>query len=312
MSNGEKEEIIELTEVVDESPRPEEKKGEKASFGPADEPGEGQSHQREAMQSPPEGISPVMAIPDWEKSPAPVIEQSVAKDEPREVEQAKPSFYDYESEIRSLREALNARAERWLATEGIQVLHQISREMIPRIAQELFGREIEKLKEEVEKVRAEKEALSAGAQQWLDSEGLQVLNQGVREVIPRIAREVLDKETEKVQGVVEEVRSLKEALKVKAEQWLGSEGAEVLNQGARELLPGIAEKILQDEIEKLQAQVEKVGVLIEELNVKAKGWFASEGARILERAAGEMFPRIAEDILRQEIEKLKTEAEEKA
>ena len=46
------------------------------------------------------------------------------------------------------------------------------------------------------------------------------------------------------------------------------------------------------------------------LTVKAEEWMASEGVRVLERVAREMFPRIAEGVLRREIEKLKAEIKE--
>ena len=45
----------------------------------------------------------------------------------------------------------------------------------------------------------------------------------------------------------------------------------------------------------------------ESLKVGAGEWMASEGVRILEQVAREMFPRIAREVLRQEIEKLKAE-----
>ena len=47
------------------------------------------------------------------------------------------------------------------------------------------------------------------------------------------------------------------------------------------------------------------------LTVKAEEWMASEGVRVLERVAREMFPRIAEGVLRREIDKLKAEMKEK-
>jgi hypothetical protein len=47
------------------------------------------------------------------------------------------------------------------------------------------------------------------------------------------------------------------------------------------------------------------------LKARAEEWMASEGVRILERVAREMFPKIAEDVLRKEIEKLKAEVKEK-
>jgi hypothetical protein len=47
------------------------------------------------------------------------------------------------------------------------------------------------------------------------------------------------------------------------------------------------------------------------LKVRAEEWLASEGVKVLERVAREMFPRIAEAVLRKEIDKLKTEIKEK-
>ena len=40
-------------------------------------------------------------------------------------------------------------------------------------------------------------------------------------------------------------------------------------------------------------------------------WMASEGVKVLERVAREMFPRIAEAVLRKEIDKLKAEIKER-
>jgi len=47
------------------------------------------------------------------------------------------------------------------------------------------------------------------------------------------------------------------------------------------------------------------------LKVSAEEWMASEGVKVLERVAREMFPRIAEAVLRKEIDKLKAEIKEK-
>ena len=47
------------------------------------------------------------------------------------------------------------------------------------------------------------------------------------------------------------------------------------------------------------------------LKAGAEEWVASEGVRVLERVAREMFPKIAEEVLRKEIEKLKAEVKEK-
>lgn len=240
-----------------------------------------------------------------------IIELTEVVEESSSSAETPPSFEDYEAEVRALREALNARAERWLATEGVQVLNQGVREMIPRIAEEGMEKEIEKFKAEVEKIRTLQEALSAKVEQWLDSEGLQVLNQRVREMIPPIAKEVLEKETERLQGEVEGIRAQKEALNTRAERWLAAEGLQVLDQRAREMIPRIAAEAFGKEIEKLQAEVEKMQAQKEALQMKTEEWMASDGIRVLERVAREMFPLIATEVLRQEIEKLKVDAEEK-
>ena len=44
---------------------------------------------------------------------------------------------------------------------------------------------------------------------------------------------------------------------------------------------------------------------------RVEKWVAQDGAQILERVAREVFPRVAEEIIRKEIEKLKKEAEER-
>lgn len=49
----------------------------------------------------------------------------------------------------------------------------------------------------------------------------------------------------------------------------------------------------------------------EAMLARVEKWAAQEGVRVLERVAREIFPGIAEDMLRKEIEKLKAEAEEK-
>ncbi len=47
------------------------------------------------------------------------------------------------------------------------------------------------------------------------------------------------------------------------------------------------------------------------LRAQVQAWMAAEGAQILNRVAREMFPKIAADVLREEIARLKAEAEEK-
>jgi len=49
----------------------------------------------------------------------------------------------------------------------------------------------------------------------------------------------------------------------------------------------------------------------EAMLARVEKWVAQEGVEVLERVGREIFPKIAEDMIRKEIEKLKTEAEEK-
>ena len=172
MANGEKEEIIDLTEVLEESSI---------------------AGKRENSE---------VSVP--EEKTAPETEQNAPMGVSGAAEPLKASFEDYESEVRALREALNARAERWLATEGVQVLNQRVGEMIPRIAADAFGKEIEKLQAEVEKIQAQKEALQMKIEKWMASEGSRVLERVAREMFPMIAAEVLRQEIEKLKAEAEE------------------------------------------------------------------------------------------------------------
>jgi hypothetical protein len=52
--------------------------------------------------------------------------------------------------MKALREAMLARVEKWVAQEGVRVLERVSREIFPRIAEDMIRKEIEKLKAEAE------------------------------------------------------------------------------------------------------------------------------------------------------------------
>jgi hypothetical protein len=56
---------------------------------------------------------------------------------------------DFEVELRALREALTAKAEAWMASEGVRVLERVAREIFPQIAEGVLRREVERLKAEV-------------------------------------------------------------------------------------------------------------------------------------------------------------------
>ncbi len=107
-------------------------------------------------------------------------------------------------------------------------------------------------------------------------------------------------------------RDLQEALNARAEKWLTHEGPHILDQGVRAMIPRIAAEALGKEVGEMRAEVEKIGAQKEALLKKTEEWMAVEGTRVLERVAREMFPVIAAEVLRQEIEKIKMEVEEKA
>ncbi len=56
---------------------------------------------------------------------------------------------DFEAELRALKESLTAKAEAWMASEGVRVLERVAREIFPQIAEVVLRREVEKLKAEV-------------------------------------------------------------------------------------------------------------------------------------------------------------------
>jgi hypothetical protein len=61
-------------------------------------------------------------------------------------EPPKPPVLNVEAELRSIREAMLSRVERWVSQEGVQVLERVAREMFPKIAEEVLRKEIEKIK----------------------------------------------------------------------------------------------------------------------------------------------------------------------
>ncbi len=108
------------------------------------------------------------------------------------------------------------------------------------------------------------------------------------------------------------VRALQEAMTARAEKWLAHEGQQILDQGIQAMIPRIAAEALGKEMEEMRSEVGKIGAQKEALLRKTEEWMAVEGTRVLERVAREMFPGIAAEVLRQEIEKIKMEAEEKS
>jgi len=122
MTNAKKnEEIIELTDVVD---------AERGSGG----------RDRPIPFSPPVSEEKISGA-----GPDPRSNRNL---EPRR-EESRSLSRDPESENRDMKKALRAGAEEWMASEGVRVLERIAREMFPKIAREVLGQEIEKLKAQV-------------------------------------------------------------------------------------------------------------------------------------------------------------------
>lgn len=121
MTDGKKEEeIIELTEVIEEKPG-------KTAAGPLKEPKGEERRELKVLY----GFPSVPGAPPVPEPPWPLIP-------------------DYASELKAMKEALEAKAEKWMATEGVQVLERAAREIFPKIAEEVLRKEIEKIKAKVE------------------------------------------------------------------------------------------------------------------------------------------------------------------
>ena len=226
MTDPEKdEEIIELTEVVGEKDIP-----------------------AEAV----EGESPF--LPQPEKRDLGLIEGESEEEHPEGDRQS--PLQDYGEEVSPSSEGINRQAEEWAASEGVQILERVAGKILPGIASKILEKEVVRLRGEVEGFRAEKETLQAGVEKWLGSEGVKVLEQQTREILPGIAAGALGREVEKLKAALEELRAEKEALKMKADQWLSSEGMRILKQEAGAIFPRIAEEVLSGEIEKLKKEEE--------------------------------------------------------
>ncbi len=267
-SGQKKEEIIELTEVAEEGHAP---------------PGE---------KDPP-------PLP----SPMPVKKESAPFSAPEDT--AAPSS---DPALRTLKAATAGRTTDWAAKEGARVLEPMAQDVIPRIAQSRLDPEIEKLKTEISVVRAQREGLATRVEQWFQKEGLELVERLIQARVPGLVAEHLRPDRERVQKEMEDVQRQRESLAGKIDQWLQSDGTKSLQQSAGEVVPRIVSERLKPEVETLKGELEKIRVQADEERMRVLSWFEKEGREILERTAREIFPRMAEDILRQEIARLKEEA----
>lgn len=268
-----KEEIIELTEVAEDGPAPSRKKD-------------------------PDQPSPQ----DWIKKEA----------GPLFTPNQTPSA-SHDPGLRAEKAAMAELTRDWAANEGTRILERMGQESIPRIAQSKLDPEVEKLKTELAAIRAQREGLSARVEQWFQKEGAGLVERLVQETVPRLVAEHLRPDRERVQKELEDLQTRQESLSGKIDQWLQAEGVKSLEQSAGEAIPRIVGERLKPEVETLKGELEKVRLQADEERTRVVNWFEKEGREILENTAREIFPRIAADVLRQEIARLKDEtgAEEK-
>jgi molecular chaperone GrpE (heat shock protein) len=211
----EKEEIIELTEVLEEGP----------AFAAKKDLGERLPPNAERKKDPlrPQASSDFLsALPD--------------------------------SSSRIMKESPTRETENWAAREGARLVERLAADFIPRIVTERLSLEIEKLKVETDALRARGEAFSRKLEEWFSSEGLKSMEQKAREEIPRVAAEALHPEIEALKKEVEKIQAQGEDLSRRIQSWLESEGKEILEKVARELFPQMAERVLRQEIERLKEE----------------------------------------------------------
>jgi len=156
--------------------------------------------------------------------------------------------------------------------------------------------------------RIMKEAPTRETENWAAREGTRLVERLAADFIPRIVTERLSLELEKLKVETDALRARGEAFSGKLEEWFSSEGVKSLEQKAREEIPRAAAEALHPEIEALKKEIEKIQAQGEELSRRTQSWLENEGKEILEKVARELFPQMAERVLRQEIERLKEES----
>jgi hypothetical protein len=146
MANGNfNEEIIELTEVVEEGPGVK----KKPILPPTPPPRKETQRDEEVFQSIPD--SPLKKFILAEKEdPTPQLKREILKSPPPLPEPPRPSPVPAEKDSRLLEQAAAAQVEKWMNREGAQVIERLLRKMFYPIAEEVLRKEIEKLKAEAE------------------------------------------------------------------------------------------------------------------------------------------------------------------
>lgn len=248
------EEIIELTEVVAE---PEDKEtGQSLKEPPGITSFERESVVTQIMEKVKERIEAWLAtegVQVLNHGMRQILPPIFGEELSRELEKLKSEV----EKIRTLKEGLSAKIKEWLEGEGYQLIKKETREILPKIGEELLGKEINQLQEEVEKIKGLREALNSKAEQWFRSEGILVLREKAMEVISQITQERINQELEKWHQERQKIKDEEEAWQKKREAWLSQEGVAILENKAREMFPKIAIAVLQKEIAKLKGEVEE-------------------------------------------------------
>jgi predicted nucleic acid-binding Zn-ribbon protein len=153
-----------------------------------------------------------------------------------------------------------------------------------------------------------KEVFTRQAENWTAGEGTRLVERLTADSIPRIVAEKLSAEVAKLKAETDGLRAKGETFSRKLEEWFSSQGLKSLEQKAREEVPRVAAEVLHPEIEALKKELEKIQDQAQEAERRTQSWLDGEGKQVLETVARELFPAMAEKILRQEIEKLKEES----
>ena len=145
MANGNfNEEIIELTDVVEEGPGV-----KKRPPIPPPAPRKEPQRDDEVFQSIPD--SPLKKFILAEKEdPTPQLKRELPKSPPPQPEPSRPSPVPGAKDSRLLEQSVAAEVEKWMNREGAQVIERLLRKMFYPIAEEVLRKEIEKLKAEAE------------------------------------------------------------------------------------------------------------------------------------------------------------------
>jgi hypothetical protein len=139
------EEIIELTEVVEEGPAI--KKRPTSSLPPM--PKKETPSNEADFQSIPDSPLKKFILAEPEDSTL-QVKPEVPKSPPPPPEPPRPSPAPSGKDSRPLEQSAAAQVEKWMNREGTQVIERLLRKMFPPIAEEVLRKEIEKLKAEAE------------------------------------------------------------------------------------------------------------------------------------------------------------------